>query len=98
MATINITDKFSKQQPSIQIGEKTYPVDNSVEAVLKFEELADGGTKALLTAIETALGEKAYEEIGVIKMPIPDLKVLMIAMMAAMQEMTYEEAAARFQG
>lgn len=96
--TINITDKFSQEQPSIQIGEKFYTVDNSVEAVLKFEELADnGGTKALLSALESALGEDAYKEIGVPKLSVVNLKVLTVAMMAAMQGITYEEAAARFQ-
>lgn len=99
MATINITDKFSKEQPSVQIGEKSYPVDNSVEAVLKFEELSEGGgTKALLGALETALGEDAYKEIGVIKLSVANLKVLTVALMAAMQDLPYEEAAARFQG
>lgn len=98
MATINITDKFIKQQPEIQIGEKLYPVDNSVEAVLKFEELAEGGgTKALLAALEGALGKKAYEEIGVTKLSVANLRVLMVAIMAAMQELSYEEADARFQ-
>lgn len=98
MATINITDKFKMEQPSIQIGEKAYPVDNSVEAVLKFEELSEGGgTKALLDAMETALGKEAYKEIGVNKLSVANLKVLTVAMMAAMQELTYEEAAARFQ-
>ncbi|MNW40122.1 hypothetical protein D3C74_172280 [compost metagenome] len=99
MATINITDKFKTEQPSIQIGEKSYPVDNSVEAVLKFEELAEGGgTKALLSALETALGKEAYKEIGVSRLSVANLKVLTVAMMAAMQDISYEEAAARFQG
>ncbi|MBP1999757.1 hypothetical protein J2Z69_000776 [Paenibacillus shirakamiensis] len=94
---INITDKFSTEQASIQIGKKVYPVDNSVEAVLRFEELAqDASAKSLLFAIEGALGNKAYEEIGVAKMSVANLKVLMTALLAAMQELSYEEADARF--
>lgn len=95
---INITDKFSKEEASIQIGEAVYPVDSSVEAVMKFEELAkDGSTKALLEAIKATLGEKAFGTIGVMKLSVKNLKVLTTALLAAMQEITYEEAAARFQ-
>ncbi|MBG9737090.1 hypothetical protein [Paenibacillus alvei] len=96
---INLTDKFSKdEQSSIQIGNKKYPINNSVEAVLGFEELADGATvKGLLNAIEGALGKKAVDEIGVTKMTVENLKVLMSGLVAAMQGLTYEEAAARFQ-
>ncbi|RED34673.1 hypothetical protein [Paenibacillus sp. VMFN-D1] len=98
MATINITDKFSKDKPSIQIGEKKYPVNNSVEAVMKFEEMAgDGSIKALLSSIEEILGKEAFAEIGVMKLPVSDVKVLMLGVMAAMQDLPYEEAAARFQ-
>lgn len=95
---INITELLSNDQPTIQIGDKQYAVDNSVQAVMKIEELAgDGGTKSVLSAIEAALGEIAYKEIGVAKLPVPNIKVLMIAIMAATQNLTYEEASARFQ-
>lgn len=98
MTTINITDKFSKDKPSIQIGEKKYAVNNSVEAVMKFEEMAGAGsTKALLSAIEEILGKEAFVEVRVMKLSVPDIKVLMTGIMAAMQDLTYEEAAARFQ-
>lgn len=96
--SINITSLLTNEQPTIQIGDDLYPIDNSVEAVMRFEELAGGGgTKALLTAIEGALGKEAYEKINVPKLALPNLKVLTTAIMASSQNMTYEDAAARFQ-
>lgn len=96
--TINITDLLSNDKPVIQIGEKEYPVDNSVESVMRFEELAGASSsKDVLSAIEGALGAKAYKEIGINKMALPNLKVLMTAIMAANQDLSYEEAVARFQ-
>lgn len=95
---INITELLSNDQPTIQIGDKQYAVNNSVETAMRFEELANGGgTKELLAAIEGALGKEAYKEIGVAKLPLQNLKVLTIAILAATQNLTYEEAAARFQ-
>lgn len=95
---INITDLLSSDQPTIQIGDKQYAVNNSVEAAMRFEELANGGgTKELLAAIEGALGKETYKEIGVAKLPLQNLKVLTTAILAATQNLTYEEAAARFQ-
>jgi|GEM_PF-4660072 len=95
---INITDLLSNEQPTIQIGEKQYPVNNSIEAVMKFEELAtDGNSKNLLNAIKSALGDKAYDEIGVGTLPLPNIRVLTTAILAATQGIAYEDAAARFQ-
>lgn len=95
---INITDKLSKEKPSIQIGDKTYSVDDTITNVLKFEELANTGTSAaMVEAISLALGSKAAKELSVEKMSIQSFKVLATAVIAAMQDMDYEEAAARFQ-
>ncbi len=94
---INITDKLSNEKPSIQIGKKEYQVNDGIATVLKFEELASvGTTSAMVEAITTALGEKAAKEIHIESMPIANFKVLSIAIMAAVQGMEYEEAAARF--
>jgi hypothetical protein len=95
---INITDKLSKEKPSIQIGNKIYTVDDTITNVLKFEELANTGTSAaMVEAIALALGSKAAKELNVEKMSIQSFKVLATAVIAAMQDMEYEEAAARFQ-
>lgn len=94
---INITDKLSSEKPSITIGDKSYEINDSMETVFKFEELASTGNKGALDAIKMALGEKAYKELKVEKMSVANFKVLMIALLAAMQGLTYEEAEARFQ-
>lgn len=95
---INITDKFDTKKPEIQLGEKTYPVDNSMGMVLKFEELAMESSKdSLNKAIELSLGKKAAEELDLINITMPNFKVLTAAIFACMLDVDYEEAAARFQ-
>lgn len=95
---INITELLSNEKPVIQIGEKSYPVNDGVDAVLAFEEAAGNGAKGLLTALEGALGKEAYAEIGVASYGLSNLKVLATAVLAAQAGITYEEAAARFRG
>lgn len=95
---INITDKFSKDLPSIQIGEKQYPVNNGISAMLAFEEAATGGIAGVLKALEGAFGKKAYKEIGIEEMSMANIMVVSSAVLAAMTDISYEEAAARFQG
>ncbi|BBI32368.1 hypothetical protein [Cohnella abietis] len=94
---INITDKFSSEQPVIQIGEKEYPIEATMEAVFMFEEKASQGNRGAFEAIEAALGKEATIELNLNKLTVKQFKVLTTAIAAAMQDMTYEEAAARFQ-
>lgn len=95
---INITDKLSNDKPKIQIGEKSYEVNNSMGAVFTFQELAMTSTKESLTkAIEMSLGKEAAKEIDVEKWSLENFKVLSTAILAAMQNIDYEEAEARFQ-
>jgi hypothetical protein len=94
--SINITDKLSAERPTIQIGEKVYPIDNSMNVVFKFQELASGGAQKAVEAIGLALGDEASKEIDVMSMSMNNFKVIMTAILAAMQDLTYEEAEARF--
>jgi uncharacterized ferredoxin-like protein len=96
---INISDKFSPDEKGqITIKGKDYEVEKSVEAVMRFEEIAESGSvKSLLAAIEGALGAEAIEKIGVKKMGIANIKVLVAGLMAVMQDLTLEEATKRFQ-
>jgi len=97
MAIINITDKLSSTRPQIQIGEKTYEVNNSMAAVFNFEGLASTGTATKMKeSMELALGKDAVAEIDVMAMSLENFKVLSIAVMAAMQGLTFEKAEARF--
>jgi len=93
---LNITDKFSNERPSIVIGEKSYEINDSVEVAFKFSELASQGTNGSMDAVKMVLGEKAYKELKIEKMSIDNFKVLMIALLATMQGLSYEDAEARF--
>ena len=94
---INISDKLSLDKPSIQIGEKTYEVNDSLETVMKFEEIyGDGDTQSMIECLKVALGEAACEELQFEKMRFKNLQVVFIAINAAMQDMDYEVVEARF--
>lgn len=94
---INISDKLSNEKPQLQLGDKTYDVNDGMSVVIKFEELATSqSSKKVLEAMEVALGKKACEEIGIKNMSAANLKVVMIAIMAAVQGLDYEDADARF--
>lgn len=93
---INITDRLSDDKPTIKLGDKEYEVNDSMETVFKFEELASQGNKGMLQAMQMALGDKAYKELKLEKMSVSNFKVMVTALMAAMQGSTYEEAEARF--
>lgn len=94
--TINISDKLSQTQPILVIGEKTYPINNSVEIVFKFEELGITGNKGMMEALRMAFGDEAFNELKIEKLSIENFKVLTIAVIALMQNTEYEEAEKRF--
>lgn len=94
---MNITDKLSTEKSSIQVGDKLYELNDTMETVFKFEELASTGNRGALEAIKMAIGEKAFKELKVEKMPVQNFKVLITALLASMQGLSYEEAEARFQ-
>lgn len=94
---INISDKLSFEKPTIQVGDKTYPVNDSLETVMKFEEVyGDGDIQSMIECLKVALGQEASEEIAFEKMPFRNIKVWFLAINAAMQDMTYEEVESRF--
>jgi hypothetical protein len=95
---INISEKLNNEKPIIQVGEKSYIVNDGIDVVFRFEELTVAGTKgAMMEAIRLTLGEDAVEELGAGSWSIKNFKVLTIAILAAMQDLDYEEAEARFQ-
>ncbi len=94
---INISDKLSFEKPQIQVGEKSYPVNDSLETVMKFEEVyGDGDTQSMLECLKVALGEAAFEELNFEKMSFKNIQVWFLAINAAMQDLTYEETEKRF--
>ena len=95
---INISDKLSSEKPCIQVGDKTYTVNDSLETVMKFEEMYGdaGDTQGMLECLKLAIGTKAYNEMKFEKMSFKNIQVWFLAVMACMQDMTYEEIEARF--
>ena len=57
----------------------------------------DDSLDGLFKAIELLLGKEALEEIKGMKVKVADLKVIIIAIMAQVNEITYEEMEKRFQ-
>lgn len=94
---IDITERLSNTKPVIKINGKEYVVNDSIEAMFKFESLGSKGSKGMIDAVELAIGKEAAKEIGVEKLSVSNFKVLTTAIMAAMQGLSYEEAEARFQ-
>ena len=94
---INISDKLSFEKPCIQVGEKKYTVNDSLETVMKFEEIyGDGDTHGMLECLKVALGQEAYDELQFEKMAFKNIQVWFLAINAAMQDMTYDETESRF--
>ena len=67
--------------------------------MLKAQDLfkKDDSLEGLFKAIELLLGKEALEEIKEMKVKVTDLKVIIIAIMAQVNEITYEEMEKRFQ-
>ena len=100
MANIDISSKLSHEPQTITIAEgKTYEVDCGAETMLKVQDLfkKDDSLDGLFKAIELLLGKEALEEIKGMKVKVADLKVIIIAIMAQVNEITYEEMEKRFQ-
>lgn len=100
MANIDISSKLSHEPQTITIAEgKTYEVDCGAETMLKAQDLfkKDDSLDGLFKAVELLLGEEALEEIKGMKVKVTDLKVIIIAIMAQVNEITYEEMEKRFQ-
>ena len=100
MANIDISSKLSHEPQTITIAEgKTYEVDCGAETMLKVQDLfkKDDSLDGLFKAIELLLGKEALEEIKGMKAKVADLKVIIIAIMAQVNEVSYEEMEKRFQ-
>lgn len=100
MANIDISSKLSHEPQTITIAEgKTYEVDCGAETMLKAQDLfkKDDSLDGLFKAIELLLGKEALEEIKGMKVKVADLKVIIIAIMAQVNEINYEEMEKRFQ-
>lgn len=91
----NITDKMEDGKPKIIWGEKEYEVNNSFLIILKVGELDLATEEGIKELLNLALGEN--HDIDILNMQSDNLKVLMTAIIAAVQGIDFDEAASRFQ-
>jgi len=95
---INLSGKFSEEKPQIQIGDKLYDVNDGMGVVLQFEELIGEGTaEKMVEAISKTIGKEAAEELKIMEMSMENFKILSAGLMAAMQDLEFEEVYKRFQ-
>ncbi len=100
MANLDISSKLGHEKQEITIAEgKTYEVDCSAETMLKAQDIfkKDDSLDGLFAAIKLLTGEKAEKEIREMKLTVGGLKTVIIAIMAQVNEISYEEMEKRFQ-
>lgn len=100
MANLDISSKLGHEKQEITIAEgKTYEVDCSAETMLKAQDIfkKDDSLEGLFTAIKLLLGAKAEKDIRAMKLTVNELKTVIIAIMAQVNEISYEEMEKRFQ-
>lgn len=100
MANLDISSKLGHEKQEITIAEgKTYEVDCSAETMLKAQDIfkKDDSLEGLFTAIKLLIGAKAEKDIRAMKLTVKGLKTVIIAIMAQVNEVSYEEMEKRFQ-
>lgn len=100
MANLDISSKLGHEKQEITIAEgKTYEVDCSAETMLKAQDIfkKDDSLEGLFTAIKLLIGTKAEKDIREMKLTVNELKTVIIAIMAQVNEVSYEEMEKRFQ-
>lgn len=96
MANLDISSKLGHEKQEITIAEgKTYEVDCSALTMLKTEDLFKKGD--ILKALETLLGKKILKDIEEMKLTVKEMKIIIIAAAAQVNEVSYEEMEKRFQ-
>lgn len=97
---LNIIDKLGVEKQEITIAEgKTYTVDCAAKTMIKAQEIfmKDSSLTGMFNVIELLLGKKAKKEIDDMNLTVKQLKVVVLAIMAQVNEISYEEMEKRFQ-
>jgi len=95
---INLSDKLSQEKPKLELNGKEYIVNNSFIAVTKMEELLrDERMESAKLAVLTTMGESFLNDIDFDNMSVPNIKIIVIAITAAIQGVSYDDVAKRFQ-
>lgn len=97
---LNITDKLGTEKQEITIAEgKTYEVNCGAKTMIKAQEIFknDNSFEAMFNVIELLLGKKAKKEIYDMDLTVKQLQTVIMAIMAQINEISYEEMEERFQ-
>lgn len=100
MGNINIIDKLGVEKQTITIAEnKTYTVNCGAKTMIKAQEMfkKDESFAAMFDVVEQFLGKKARKEIYDMNLTVKQLKKVIIAIFAQVNEISYEEMESRFQ-
>ena len=94
---IDISAKLTNERPKIKISEdKIYEIDDRKNTILKmYQMFRDGDVndiEMMDEVIKMLLGEKAAKEIDEMNLSIKNYQTIVIAIMASIQEITFEEA------
>lgn len=98
---LNITDKLTSERPVLEIGTERFEVNNTKDAVLRFQELDEKGksTTALISeALVLFLGEEGAARIDRMGFSYKSTEKIFIAVLALATEDDIEEVERRFQG
>ena len=97
---LNITDKLGIEEQKITIAEgKTYTVNCGAKTMIKAQEIfkKDNSFNAMFDVIELLLGKKARKDIYDMDLTVKQLQTIIMAIMAQINEISYEEMEERFQ-
>lgn len=98
---IDISAKLTNERPKLKLSEdKVYEIDDRKNTILEmYQKMQEGNIndlELLDEVIGLLLGEKAAKEIDEMNLSIKDYQTIVIAIMAAIQEIEYEQAEAMF--
>lgn len=100
MADINISDRLSHEKQTITLKEGvTFEVDCSAETMIKVQEKFKNGTdlNTMFEMIDLLLVEDdALQTIKDMKLKAKDVETVVLAIMAQVQEIPFEEMEKRF--
>ncbi|WP_304960323.1 hypothetical protein [Thomasclavelia cocleata] len=98
---IDLTNKFSKEKPSITIGNLTLTVNDEKSNVLMMNSLIKSGKmtefEIIDKSLEMLLGETGYKKVEKLKLRLSDYKTLYFAIMAVVNDEELEDVEKRFQ-
>ena len=87
-------------RPELRIGDRIFTVNNRLSVFRKINNLlksdTDTGLSELEIVIGCALGQDACDEIFEMDLPYAVMEEIVITILAAMQDLTVEEARRRF--